>query len=271
MNNTTTEIHTNPILQFEKDLLLCHVKKISKVELYKATDITLTEKESKRLKKLIKKRKDGVPLAYITNVKEFYGRDFYVDNNVLIPRPETELIIEEVLKVVRKNVPIRIFDIGTGSGNIAVTLAKELESATVVATDIDKYALTLAKKNALIHKVNDRIAFMKSDLLKKVHGNADILIANLPYLPECDDANVLRERGILFEPKRALFAGIDGLTLYKKLIMQIKLHSFKKTYFEIDPTQSFEIARLVTNNLRVKKIEIKKDLAGHDRLVIVTL
>ena len=263
--------HVNTVPQCEKDILLCFVKNISKVELYREKTTALTDKEKKRLETLIKKRKVDIPIAYLTNHKEFYGRSFFVDKNVLIPRPETELIIDEVLVMVDTKEPVTIIDIGTGSGNIAVTLAKELPNAKIIATDIDKKALILAKKNAIIHNVNGQIKFIQSDLLGKVKQNEDVLIANLPYLPENNDTNLLREAGILYEPKLAIFSVIDGLDLYKKLIQELRFKKFKKLFFEIDPSQNFEITRLITNTLKVKKTEIKKDLQGLDRLMIATL
>ncbi|MBI5076862.1 peptide chain release factor N(5)-glutamine methyltransferase [Candidatus Falkowbacteria bacterium] len=229
---------------------------------------------------LIGKRARHIPIAYITNRKEFFGLDFYVDKTVLIPRPETELLVKQTIAEARRDnfrqddfkTNITIADIGTGSGCIVITLAKKLPQAKLIATDISKKALVIAKKNAKRHGVSSRINFFRGDLLKPVQNKIiDIIIANLPYL-DSKMNNLLRSpdsQSLKFEPTIALKGGIDGLNLYRRLLKQISAMKDKPTLllFEIGAGQAVEMKKIIRKLFKKSTIQIIKDLAGFDRVI----
>ena len=165
---------------------------------------------------LIARRAAREPIAYIVGHKEFWGLDFDVTPDVLIPRPETELIVEEAVNVASRTLTRRIVDIGTGSGCLAVALAVEFASARLVATDISPGALAVATRNAERHNVIGRIAFVQSDLLADVDGRAQLIVSNPPYLRESDTA-ALQPEVQRYEPSAALYAGWDGLLVIRRL------------------------------------------------------
>lgn len=220
--------------------------------------------------------KQGYSIATITKHKEFFGLDFYVNKNVLIPRPETELMVEEVLneaKIVYKNT--LLIDVGTGSACIPISILKNTNGIhQAIALDISHKALKVAKKN--ITKHNIKIELVKSSLLSKIEDrnfsphDKVIFTANLPYLTI---DQVKKEPSIQKEPKIALIAEDNGLALYRLLLKQIvKIFSSKKLLilFEIDPTQTSQIMTLAKKYLPQAKLEIKKDLAGLDRILKIS-
>jgi release factor glutamine methyltransferase len=183
-----------------------------------ATD-TLLEEQLRKITFMTEKRMTGMPLAYILREADFYGRTFMVTPDVLIPRPDTETLIEKTLEYIKNNFAdnkeITIADIGTGSGCIAITLAKELpEHCRIVATDISEAALAVATQNAHRHGAQNRITFLQGDLVSPLHGiHIDLIVSNPPYVPtdEVDRAGTSRDtRGLTFEPRIALDGGIDG-------------------------------------------------------------
>ena len=281
----------NPHLEVE--ILLAHILKKPREYLFTYPQDKLTNHQISKFDSLISRRIKGEPIAYLTNSKEFYDFNFYVDKNVLIPRPDTELIITNyeliITNYLKNKKPITIIDIGTGSGCIIITLAKIIKQNTkyqilntnLIAIDISEKALQLAKKNATTHKVNKYIKFLHSDLLNKflknkklvIRHSSFVIIANLPYLTP---TQVKNSPSIQKEPKLALVAGIDGLKYYKKLFSQIKkLQQITKTNIdiicEIDPSQTLKIKKMITGILPEAKIEVKKDLAKKERVVIAKL
>ena len=222
------------------------------------------------------KRLRGWPIAYLTNQKEFYGLNFYVDQRVLIPRPETELLVEEVIKLLKATsyfLKAAITDIGTGSGCIAVTLKKQLPKAKVLAIDVSKTALAVAKYNAKKHKT--KIKFYQGSLLSPIKNKKiDVIVANLPYgWPEWKNNTSAETKGLKFEPAKSLFTKEKGLYLYRQLFSQTaKLKNKPKLIFvEFDPRQKTALQNIIKKNLPEAKLEIKKDLAGLNRLLIVTI
>jgi len=222
--------------------------------------------------------RDGKPVAYITNQKEFYGLDFYVDQRVLIPRPDTELMVEKALDFIRKNYKnerFSILDLGTGSGNIAISIAKTLENEDLIeyihALDISDDAIEVAKQNVVQHGVEDKINVTQSDLLEAIEDEEsyDLILANLPYIGEVKhryiDKNVEK-----YEPKVALFGGEDGLTLYKKLFQQLrdKHISWKMMAGEINPEQLPDLV-IDLNKYFDQNWEVLKDLSGKYRVFVI--
>jgi len=263
--------------------------------LYGHPEYELTPARVKIFKNYIYRRAKGEPIAYITHHKEFYGLDFLVNKNVLIPRPETELMVESVIEQIKKlsalklsNFKLILIDAGTGSGCIPIAIIKNLKSnqqspiTDCYAFDISVLALRVAQKNAVSHGLNNRIKFFRGNLLEPIIKQFNnetigewnnwniILTANLPYLSQ----KIYRENHAIlkFEPKRALLAKKNGLALYEKLIKQIKKFStfnFQLSiFFEIDPQQTKAITKLIKKYLPRAITEIKKDLAGRNRLVV---
>lgn len=229
-------------------------------------------------RKLILLRKQGIPLQYLTYQKEFFGLEFYVDERCFIPRPETELLVEKVIEFagILSKTPVRILDVGTGSGAIAVSLAKSLSAAELTAVDISEEALEVAIMNAERHYVSDRIAFLQSDLLENVlDRDFEIIVANLPYIGEKKFSFV--EQGVRgYEPKKALFGGDDGLELYRKLFAQLaaarsarKFPSSKFLIGEFGFLQAKALAQELNKYFVQSKISFLQDLAGLDRVFIV--
>jgi len=222
--------------------------------------------------------KRGTPLAYITHEQEFCSLLFKVNRHTLIPRPDTELMVEEVVKILNKEKNTLFIDVGTGSGCIAISALNKLkltghELPETIAIDLSKKTLKVAKENATTHRVN--IKFVHGDLLTPLVNtnlnNFSILVitANLPYLT---NQQFLEEPTIQKEPRLALVAdATDGLSLYEKLLKQTSaLPCPSVLLLEIDPRQSTNIKKLISNILPAGIVEIKTDLAGRDRLVIIT-
>jgi release factor glutamine methyltransferase len=271
----------NPHL--EAEILLSHILKKPREYLFAHPEYELNKKQVTSYKLQVTRRLQGVPIAYLTGEKEFYGLKFFVNKNVLIPRPETEMMIDETLKLITCNLkPVSIIDIGTGSGCIAITLAKLLTKGTentsykFIATDISGKAISIAKKNAKFHDVNKIIKFLYGDSLSPVPSSRfqvtsyKIITANLPYLTP---AQIKKSPSIRFEPKLALAAGPDGLRYYRRLFRQIYRTKMKSTTIlcEIDPSQKASIKRLAKKLLPSSSIELKKDLRDHNRLAIIKI
>lgn len=228
---------------------------------------------------LTRSSKRSKPKQYIRGWVEFYKLKFKVTPDVLIPRPETELLVDEILKFYSLNPrPFTLIDVGTGAGNIAISIAKNLNGhprgVRIVATDISKKALKIAKQNAKFHGVQDKIEFVQSDLLNTIASNADIIVSNLPYIPSARipylDPSVKD-----FEPKIALDGGPDGFNLYRKLFAQISLQSSrlqpKLIACEIDYTHGELAANEAQRYFPNAQIEVKTDLAKKQRILVITL
>ena len=245
----------------------------------------LSKLQMQKFKTLTKKRLANYPLPYLIGHKEFYGFNFFVDKNVLIPRPETELIIDEVIKITENNrQKYTYIDVGTGSGCIIITIAKLFKPSKFYGIDISNQAIQIAKKNARLNQVAP-IKFLRGNLLKPLFnlkfdpeysernpacadGSKLIIIANLPYLTP---QQIASSPSIQREPKLALVAGQDGLKYYRQLLQQISKNNLNFNYLllEIDPSQKNAINRLLKSSLPDASWQIKKDLKGHNRLVVI--
>ena len=226
----------------------------------------LSESQVENVKKALEKRKKHIPLSYIFEEADFYGFKFKVNENVLIPRPETEELVELILKNAEDN--MSILDIGTGSGAIAITLAKKTQ-AKVTAVDISKEALKIASENAKSNGAN--VEFIHSDLFQNLKGRKfDIIVSNPPYISEEEYSQLMPEVKN-FEPKLALVCGEDGYAIYRKIIEKAPLFLNKngKIYFEIGYKQADKIAEMLEK--KFKDIVVKKDLQGLDRMVYATI
>lgn len=199
-------------------LLLSYITEKSREHILAHTDNELNPNDLRKLNYLIDLRISGLPIAYLINSKEFYGRSFYIDKSVLVPRPETEEIISLLLKHVTDTQQLELIDIGTGSGILAITAKLQLPNLNVSAVDISDMALEVASKNAAIHSV--KIDFKNQNLLDNTKPNSiDIILANLPYVP----TNLTVSKEVLSEPNIAVFAENEGLELIYKLADQASL------------------------------------------------
>jgi release factor glutamine methyltransferase len=201
--------------------LLAHVMGRKRIDLYLEFERLLPESELAPLRELVKRRGSGEPLQHLLGTVEFCGRTFRCDKRALVPRPETEQLIERVISRFKSEVALsRIIDVGTGSGVIALTLAAEFAKAEIIGVDISEDALTLARENAERLGLADRVRFVKSNLLENVEGAADLIVANLPYVSTGERQNLSRE--VLHDPEVALFAGARGDELVRQLIEQAR-------------------------------------------------
>jgi release factor glutamine methyltransferase len=217
-----------PSAPLAAELLLIHVLGRDRAWLYAHPEIPIDPAQAEAFFSLTNKRAAGTPTQYLTGKQEFWGLDFEVTSDVLIPRPETEHVVEVALARIgesRRSAPLRAADIGTGSGCLAVALAKELPQAKIFATDISAAALAIASRNAAGHNVTDRITFVECNLLDGIHDHApfDVIVSNPPYVARKDAQSLpidVREH----EPQIALFAGEDGMAIYPPLIAQAATH-----------------------------------------------
>ncbi len=206
----------------ESSLLLGYLLGYSEAQILTRDDQRLPAKVARRFEDLIRRRCRGEPAAYLLGRKEFYGRKFLVDDRVLIPRPETEHLVEAVLTMPGLPENLRILDVGTGSGCLAVTLALEIPTARIIATDLSPAALALARGNAQLHGVEDRIHFAAADLLSPLDlSKIHLLVSNPPYVAK-EDASTLPRDVRDFEPHLALFAPDNGLALLRRLLEEAR-------------------------------------------------
>ena len=235
-------------------------------------DKQLTLRQNVDYFKLIKKLIEGVPLQHITHQQEFMKLMFYVDENVLIPRPDTEILVEEVIKIAKSINAKKILDLCTGSGAIAVSLAKYIEGSQITATDISRKALSIAKLNATNNDVEDRITFVSSDLFQNISEEKyDIIVSNPPYIKR----KVIKtlDEEVKREPIIALDGGNDGLDFYKKIIGNAYQYLKYKGYLclEIGYDQKDEVIDLISKEEKYIDTYSKKDLFDNDRIVITKL
>lgn len=257
----------------EAELLLMHAMGIDRASLYVRLNDDLSSQYSDALSGLLARRLEREPSAYILGHREFYGLDFYVGHGVLIPRPETELLVEEAAALVQHNFPSGdpvIADIGTGSGAIAVSLARLFRKATVYATDISAQALDVAALNCVRHGV--RVELLEGDLLAPLPQVVDIIAANLPYVRD-DEMDGLSREIRDYEPRVALSGGEDGLDVIRRLIVDApgKLRNGGVVLLEIAPSQAEALASWVEGLGSWRRVDIVNDCGGFARVVKLVL
>jgi release factor glutamine methyltransferase len=250
----------------EGEILVRYVLGLDRVDLFSSLDLELTPAQVGALSNLLQRRQSGEPSAYITGHKEFYWLDFKVDRRVLIPRPETELLVEKAIEFFGKYNCVYVADIGTGSGCIAISLAKELPKAQIYAVDYSAQALEVARENAVKHGVSNRIHFFEGSLLEPLPETVDMIVANLPYVK-------MNEVNSQFEPEVALNGGEDGLDIIKKLIKQTpgKLTPKGVLLLEVGQGQADKVKAILHKAFPKAVIEVFKDLAGIERVVSMRL
>lgn len=255
----------------DAEVLLSHILSFSRVQLFTNSKDKLLEEQEIKFKEYIYKRLQGMPIQYLTNEQEFMSLPLYVDESVLIPRQDTEILVETALNLINKEKETRILDLCTGSGCIGISMAYYAPYSNIIGIDISDSALKVAEYNAKINGVNDRISFVKSNLFNEVpnslKGKLDMIISNPPYIPT-KDIKMLMKEVREHEPSIALDGGQDGLDFYKLIIKDGKeyLKSGAILIFEIGYNQG-KIVSQVLKSSGFKEVEIKKDLAGLDRVV----
>ncbi|MFC2003422.1 peptide chain release factor N(5)-glutamine methyltransferase [Chloroflexota bacterium] len=261
----------------ECEILLRHVLGITRVQLYQGINQKLVPEQEEAFWRLIERRLSHEPTAYITGHCEFYGLDFYVDTRVLIPRSDTELLVQEALKLAarhsaKKRRPYLIAEAGTGSGAIAIALAQHLPQAKIYASDISVAALEVAAINCQRHIVEKQVELLFGDLLEMLPEPVDLIVANLPYIRDNEMAELSPEIR-LFEPRTALAGGEDGLDKVRQLCRKIsdKLHPDGCLLLEVGLGQSRELATFLRNLYPLAKIKVIPDWSGIDRVVTLTL
>ncbi len=259
----------DPSATLDADLLLAHVSGISKEVLYAHLDEPLPVEHARAYRDLVERRAAGEPVAYLRGFKEFFGLRFAVDRRVLIPRPETEVLVEAVLAFIRFTERMRVADVGTGSGAIAVAVASAEPRARVIATDVSADALAVARANVEAHAVADRVDLRQGDLLVPLPGQVDVVAANLPYLrPEAVEHLTGDRTSLAFEPHVAVVAGPDGLDVIRRCIDQLpdRLAPSGAAFFECDPPQVDTVQDLLRGRIRATT-RVLRDLTGSPRVV----
>ena len=254
----------------DSELLLSNILNLSRENLLINLGKKIKKKNYYNYKKLLQRRIKNDPIAYILKKKEFWKNKFCVNKNVLIPRPETEIIVEEILNIVESKSSKNILDVGTGSGCIILSIIKESPNCKATAIDISKNALKVAKTNAKMHHLENKIKFENIDIDKFKDNKYDFVVSNPPYINEID-LKRLEDNVRLFEPMNALKAGLDGLTEIKKLILKSKklLILNGKLIFEIGAKQELIIKDFLRKNgYYINKI--CKDLSLKPRVIIST-
>ncbi len=261
----------------ECELLLRHTLKISRVQLHLDLNQELSPEQEETFWHLIKQCLSHEPTAYITRHCEFYGLDFYIDPRALIPRPESELLVEEALKFAskhpaRKNYPCLIAEVGTGSGAIAVTLALQLPQAKIYAIDISATALEIAVINCQRHRVGNQVQLLLGNMLKALPESVDLIVANLPYIRD-NEMEELSPEILLFEPRIALAGGEDGLDKIRQLCRQVgdRLRPEGCLLVEIGLEQGKAVTTSLHSLFPSAEIEVIPDLSGIDRVVNLRL
>ena len=256
------------------EIVFSHVLNIDRMMLFTKYRDDIEDEEIEKIRYFIQKiGREKFPVQYLLNEQEFYGRKFYVDKGVLIPRQDTEILVEKMIdtlkdKVLKNEIHPKILDIGVGSGIIGITAALEIESSYVLGVDISDKALETAQKNKEILKVSN-IKFLKSDLFENVEFREfDMIVSNPPYI-SLNEVGIMSDDTLLHEPSEALFAENDGLYFYYEICQKASdyLADFGYLLFEIGYKQGKNVAKIMASS-GFKSIEVVKDLAGLDRVVI---
>ncbi len=260
--------------RLEAEVLLAEALGCERIYLYTRFDEEPDEATRARFRDWVGRHAKGEPVAYLVGHREFFSLKFLVNSSVLIPRPETEHIVSEALDFLRKrNQPSQVIDVGTGSGNIVVAIAKHAPTVTLIATDISGAALKVARSNAALHGVESRIQFVESDLLESLGQppQFDLIVSNPPYIGTNEQGTV-QASVANYEPHTALYSGPDGCEIIERLIgvATKRLVSGGKLIFEMSPIIASRCQQLATEQGSFSGIKIIKDYSGHPRVLVAT-
>ncbi len=256
--------------RLDAELLLAHVLGLSRAGLHTYPERPLLPHQQRDYQTLLSRRARGEPLSYLTGHVEFYGLDLTVDARVLIPRPETETLVDLALSLIPPHAPLTLADLGTGSGCIAIALAVSVPHAHTYALDLSPDALAVARANAERHGVASRITLLHSDLLTALPRPADLIVANPPYVAAGEWTRLPCEIRA-HEPRLALYGGLDGLDVIRRLLDQVPTHLRPggALLVEIGATQGATVTRLACRTFPTAAITLHTDLAGRDRVLCV--
>ena len=255
-------------------MLTASALRIRRLDVYLQFDRSLSPSELSAVRDAIRRRAAGEPVAYITGRREFYTREFIVTPDVLVPRPETEAVVEIALRQVREKragdyqrARVAVADLGTGSGCIAVTLACEEPDLDIIATDVSDAALTVARMNAELHGVRDVVDFRQSSWADDIERKVDVVVGNPPYVTSSELSSL--ERDVCdFEPHAALDGGVDGLDAYRELLASVqRLPASPTVILEVDPRRAERVAALIVDALPASAVAEHPDLTGRTRVV----
>lgn len=260
--------------RLEAEVMVMHLMQLPRQDLFTRQDSKLSQQQQHHLDSMLHRRLAREPLAYIVGRREFYGLDLFVNAHVLIPRPETETLVEITLSTapaMAGTVGLVVADVGTGCGAIAVSLAVNLPTARVYALDVSKQALEVATCNAKTYNVSDRVSLRRGNFLEPLPEPADLLVANLPYIPSARIPTLQPE--VQGEPRMALDGGQDGLDCIRSLLAQApgNLKERGAILLELDPEQVPAVKEMAREHFPGAKTSVSKDLAGLDRVFSVRL
>jgi release factor glutamine methyltransferase len=263
--------HGSPSARLDAELLCAEALGLRRIDLYLQFDRPLDEQELTSIRELIRRRGKGEPVAYITGTREFYGRPFTVTPAVLIPRPDTETLVQQAIAYLRDRpgAELRVADLGTGSGCIAITLGAEVPGMRVFATDVSAAALEVARGNALALGIE--VEFVECSWADALEGAFDLIVSNPPYVTTAELAAVDRDVRD-FEPRGALVGGDDGLDAYRALLTSIRDHvSAARLMVEVDPRHADAVTALVGETFAGAVLSPVHDLTGRTRVLDVEL
>ena len=274
--HTTLESFDIPDARLEAEVMVMNAMQMPRQDLFANQEMEVSGQQEHELNSVIERRRKREPLAYILGRKEFYGVNLLVNSDVLIPRPETELIVEHTLfmgLMGMETAELTIADVGTGTGAIAINLALHLPSAKIYAIDYYDPVLDVSSYNIRSHNVADRITLLKGDLLDPLPEPVDLIVANLPYLPTERIPSLQPE--IQWEPTEALDGGADGVDLIRRLLEQAsdpsdpRLNNNGIIILELDPEQIPEIRNITNKLFPSAQISVELDLAQNERIFVV--
>lgn len=261
---------TSPTPHQDARLLLQDVLGVAHAYLAGHPEQPLTSEQEEKFREWVRRAAEQEPVPYIIGEADFYGLRFIVTPAVLIPRPETELLVEAALDWAKSHAVQEIVDVGTGCGCIAITLARHLPHAQIAATDVSAKALEIARQNALRHQVAERVDFYQGSLLQPLQKSVDLLVANLPYVSD-EEWTSLDDAIKWYEPAGALRGGPDGLDLIRRLLQQARtrLKTGGAIFLEIGWRQGRAAQELARSIFPTAQTSVRSDYAGHDRLIII--
>ena len=268
------ECHEIPTPRLDAELLLGHVLQQSRLQLYLRFEMPVFQNQLSKFRESIKRRAAHTPVSYLTNHREFMSMDFYVNQHVLIPRPETEILVETVLG--KQQDACRFIDIGTGCGAIAISIAYNRPGFEILATDLSAEALEVAQQNAVAHHCIDRITFLHGDLFTPLQDLSnprfDWIVSNPPYVSTAE-TSILSPDVREHEPEVALFAGLDGLSVVRRLVADAPkfLNPRGKLILEVGYDQGHEVRDLIESHPAYNDCQIIKDYSGIDRVILASV
>lgn len=256
--------------RLDSEILLAHARGCQRIELYTRYEDVLSDGERTTMRDLVQRRANSEPVAYLVGRREFFGLDMRVTPDVLIPRPDTEMLVIEVLDVAKKFAAPRILDLGSGSGCIAIAIAVNNRTSNLMASDISTAALSVARQNADDHDVAGHIEFIHSDLFTEIEGQAkfDMIVSNPPYVTQSELAG-LQPDVRLHEPVLALDGGQDGLDVIRRIVADAAsyLTDGGTLLLEIDSSQAQAVTEIIRSTQSYSEVSLRNDLAGRARVI----